>query len=266
MTKRIILFFLPLALSALALADQGWIKELSPAIPGNHPPLPPGKLEFNLSWKGILDSGKLTFELGKAGDHKPGVFVIKSSGKSMGPGGVIFPYHGHSWSEINMDTLKPRLLTATEFKRGEKIETENRFFSNRVSFREITLKKDDQRIQSHVFSKSPVYDIGSAILFIRSQKLDQGDEISFMMHPYSSPYLLKAIVLAKEKLGDTNCIKVSLNLSKIDRKTFELKPYKKLKEPAILWFSDDRKRLPIEVRSKVFIGDVRATLQGFKEA
>ena len=39
-----------------------------------------------------------------------------------------------------------------------------------------------------------------------------------------------------------------------------------MKAPAQLWFSDDKLRLPVEVRSKVFIGDVRATLQRFDKA
>ena len=266
MTKRFLLSILFLALGASAVAKEQWQKDLGPLKAGEHPALPPGKLEFDLSWKGILNSGKLTFDVGRKGAHKPGVIVIKSSGKSMGPGGVIFPYNGHSWSEINADSLRPRFLTATETKRGERIETMNRFFSDRVAFREIIREDDELTVKSHVFKTSPVHDIGSAILFIRSQRLDKGDEISLMLHPYSSPYLLKAKVLGKEKRDKTDCIKVSLELSKIDVKTFKLRPYKKLKEPAILWFSDDRKRLPLEVRSKVFIGDVRATLQGFKEA
>lgn len=243
-----------------------WIKQLGPDKPGNHPPLPAGKLEFDLSWKGLLNSGELTFDVGKPGAHKPGVIVIRSSGKSMGPGGSIFPYNGHSWSEINSGSLRPRFLTATEFKRGEQIETVNRFFSDRVAYREISKNKKKQHIESHVFGQSPVYDIGSTILFLRSQKLDNGDEIKLMMHPYSSPYLLTAKVLGREKHNDIDCIKLSLELSKINHEKMTLKPYKKLKEPALLWFSDDKKRLPLEIRSEVFIGDVRATLRGFKEA
>ena len=84
------------------------------------------------------------------------------------------------------------------------------------------------------------------------------------MRPYGSAYLLKVRVLGREKRDNANCIKVSLELFKINRDNLTLKPYKKLKEPAILWFTDDKLRLPVEVRAKIFIGDVRATLEGFK--
>jgi hypothetical protein len=250
---------------ALADADE-WQKELGPTTPGNYAPLPPGKLDFELSWKGMLNSGKVGFDIGRSGAHKPGVFVIQSTGQSMGPGGAVFPYRGNCWSEINTHSLRPRVLTATETKRGEQIETKNRFFSNRVAFQETTTEKKKQRVESHVFAQNPVYDIGSAILFIRSQKLDEGDEINLMLHPYSSPYLLKSKVLGKEKLDGSDCIKLSLVLFKIDPQTFKLKAYKKMKEPALLWFSDDHLRLPVEIRSKVFIGDVRATLKAYKKA
>ena len=250
----------------VASGDPEWKKELGPANPGKHPALPPGKLEFSLSWKGLLNSGKLGFDIGKPGAHKPGVIVIQSTGKSMGPGGAIFPYNGHGWSEINMGNLRPRLVTVDETKRGKHIRTEIRFFNNKASFREVTKEKKKQEVVSHVFAQSPVYDIGSAILFIRSQPLKKGDEINLMLHPYSSPYLLKSKVLGREKRNGTDCIKISLELFKIHVTDLTLKPYKKMKGPAQLWFSDDKLRLPLEIRSKVFIGDVRATLDGFKEA
>ncbi len=247
-------------------AAPKWKQDLKPIKPGNYPPLTAGKLEYSLSWKGLLNSGKLEFDIGKPGAHKPGVIVIKSTGKSTGPGGTIFPYNGHGWSEVKVDSLMPSFASIGESKRGKHIKTELHYLSDKVTLREVTKQKKKQEVKTHVFGQSPVYDIGSAILFIRSQRLNKGDEIKLMIHPYASPYLLKAKVLGKERLNNQDCIKLSLELHKISLKDMSLKPYKKLKEPALLWFSDDGKRLPLEVRSKVFIGDIRATLEGFKEA
>ena len=39
----------------------------------------------------------------------------------------------------------------------------------------------------------------------------------------------------------------------------ELKEYKKLKR-ATMWISDDEERLPVELRTEVFVGDVRSVL------
>lgn len=252
--------------STPCMAAPKWVEELGPGQPGKHPRLEAGELVFSLSWKGILNSGQVSLDIGKAGAHKPGVVVIQTESKTMGPGGAIFPYQGHGWSEINLHSLRPRYLKTTENKDGKHVETENRFFSNRVTYKRTTTQEEKRWVKSHVFAQSPVHDIGSAILFIRSQKLDPGDQIKLMLHPYSSPYLLTAKVVGRVKHKEVDCIQLSLELSKIDLKTLKLRPYKKLKEPASLWLSDDQQRLPLELRSKIFVGDVRVVLEAYNKA
>ena len=249
-----------------SVAAPEWVEEVGPDKPGNHPHLQAGELVFSLSWQGIVNSGEVTLDIGKAGAHKPGVVVIQTDSRTMGPGGALFPYQGQGWSEINVRSLRPRYLKTTEHKDGKHIEIENRFFSNRVSYKKTTTEEDQSRVKSHVFAQSPVHDIGSAILFIRSQKLEAGDEIKLMLHPGGSPYLLSAKVIGQEKHLELECIKLSLELNKIDLKTLELKPYEKLRKPALLWLTDDAQRLPLELRGKIFIGEVRATLEAYNEA
>ena len=66
-------------------------------------------------------------------------------------------------------------------------------------------------------------------------------------------------VLGREKHNGRACIKLDVKLQKIDKDTMHLKSYKKLKK-ATLWISDDADRIMVELRSEVFIGDVRAVL------
>jgi hypothetical protein len=54
-------------------------------------------------------------------------------------------------------------------------------------------------------------------------------------------------------------------MRKIDRKTLELLPYKKMQSDATLWLSDDDARIPVEFRAAVFIGDIRATLADYQK-
>ena len=65
--------------------------------------------------------------------------------------------------------------------------------------------------------------------------------------------------------NDRKTIRLSVGMQKIDRKTLELRPYKKMKRDAMLWLSDDDDRIPVELRAAVFIGDVRAVLTGFRK-
>ena len=201
--------------------------------------------------------------------NKSNTYVVRSSAVSKGPAAVVFPYQGHSWSELYSHSLKPKLFHATEHSKGEQTTTTSRYFSNRVECKELTVpddKKEKKVTEKHTFHHAPVYDIGSALLHIRSQELDTNDEIKLLIHPFSSPYLMTVKVLGRENHMDQKAIRLSVGMQKIDKETLELKDYKKLKKSATLWLSDNDLRLPLEVRAKVFIGDVRATLTQFKRS
>lgn len=98
------------------------------------------------------------------------------------------------------------------------------------------------------------------MLHVRSQKLADGDNITQVIHPFGTPYLLRVKVLGHEVHNGRKAIRLNVGMRKIDRKTLELLPYKKLKRDATLWLGDDADRVPIELRAAAFIGDVRVTL------
>jgi hypothetical protein len=264
-------FRLPLLLSlascAIASAAPAWKNDLGPATPGPHPKLAPSVLDFRISWKGILDSGKLRMEFAPKNAGKPGAFVVRSSATSLGAAAAFFPYQGHSWSELDPATLRPRFFHSVETKQKELVTTTNRYRSGRVECRETSTPrgKTSGRTEVRSFAFTPMFDIFSAILHIRSQKLNQGDEIRLVIYPFNNPYLLSAKVLGREQHLGRKTIRLSVGMRKIDRKTLELKAYKKIKSDATLWLSDDDDRIPVELRAAVFIGDVRATLAGFRK-
>jgi len=66
-------------------------------------------------------------------------------------------------------------------------------------------------------------------------------------------------VLGREKHLGHNCIKLDFKMSKI-RHDFTLKNYDKMKS-ATMWITDNSDRVMVELRSEVFIGDVRVTLK-----
>lgn len=250
----------------LIAAEPAWKNELSSTKPGSHPALPPGTLEFEISWKGILQSGKVTMEIGKTGAHKPDTLIVRSTATSMGVAAAIFPYDGRSWTEMNAGSLTPIYFSSWERCQGETIKSITRFHENQVTSEQVTQKIGNHKkeVEQHEFLYGPVFEISSALLHIRSQKLKDGDRISLLVHPFNSPYLLQAKVLGREKHLGKDSIKLSVEMRKIDRKTLQLKPYKKLKKAAHLWLSDDLKRLPLELRAEAFIGDIRASLTGFQ--
>ena len=263
-----LIFFATFAAGSLAAADPAWKKELTSPAPGTHPPVPPGTLDLQLSWKGMLDSGKLRVEFSPENAKKPGAMVIRSSASSLGPAASIFPYRNNFWSEIDPLSLQPVFFHAVETDKKETVSTSTRHFSDRVESSESTknLQKGTSTQTDRIFKFTPVFDIFSAMLHIRSQKLEAGDRISLVVHPFDNPYLLRVKVVGREDHLDRKTIRLSVGMHKIDRKTLELRPYMKLKRDATLWLSDDGARIPIEFRAAVFIGDVRATMTGFQKS
>jgi hypothetical protein len=262
--KSIIPFFLS---AACALSAPAWKAELSPTKPGVHPAIAPSTMDFSLSWKGMLKAGMVRMEFAPKGVRKPGAMVIKSTASSQGAASKLYPYSHSYWSEIDPRTLGSRYFHATETDEKESAVTTNRYTSGHVNVREVSTKTNTGavRTEAYSFPHGPARDVFSAILYIRSQKLDPGEEHNLLLLPFKTPYLLKVRVEAKEEHHGRDALRLSFGLRKIDRNTYELAPYKKLKKPVTLWLSDDADRIPLELRAAVYLGDVRAVLTHFSK-
>lgn len=253
--------------AAFACASPAWEAELSPQTRAVHPALPPSTLDFSLSWKGMLNAGALRIEFAPKGEKKPGSMVIKSSASSQGAAAALFPYSHSYWAEVDPTTLGSRFFHATEKDSKESVVTTSRYGSSKVDVQEVTTDKKTGGVatESLSFPYGNARDMFSTILYIRSQKLDPGDHHTLLLIPFTTPYLLKVTVEAKEKHLGRDTIRLGIAIQKINRRTLELGTYKKLKKPATLWLSDDADRVPIELRASVYIGDVRAVLTGFSK-
>jgi hypothetical protein len=255
---------LPLLLAPLVSAAPAWRKELSSPAPGPFAKPAPSAIDLRLTWKGMINSGTLRIEFAPPNAKKPGAYIVKSSSASTGAAAALFPYKSNFWSEIHPTTLRPQFFQSTETDKKESATTVVRYFADRVESHEVAkITKTGLRQETkRTFNFSPTFDIFSGMLHVRSQKLKTGDRMTLVIHPFDNPYLLRVRVVGREIHNGRDAIRLSVGMQKIDRKTQELQPYKKLKRDATLWLSDDADRIPIEFRAAVFIGDVRATLVG----
>ncbi len=258
--RRLILLSLLLVFSAKAA--PAWQAELTSPAPGAFPKLAPTVLDLQVSWNGMINAGSIRMEFAPPAGKKPGAYVIRSTSSSHGAAALLFPYHSNFWSELDPASLRPRHFHSVETDKKETATTTVRYFPAKVESQEITRisKTGITRQTDRVFRFTPVFDIFSAMLHVRSQRLDAGDHITLVIHPFDNPYLLRVKVHGREIHAGRNAIRLTLGMHKIDRKTLALLPYKKLKKDATLWLSDDADRIPVELRATAFIGDVRATL------
>jgi hypothetical protein len=244
-----------------ALAD--WKDEVSPAKLGPQPKLVPQEFDYRLSWKGMVDAGKLTFAFGKPDPKHPSDYIVRVGGGSSGLAAKLYHNKVSLISRLDPATLRPRVAIGVQDE-GDELNSTRSIWTGPIVTSEQTLtlsKNGKSATAKSEFRFTPAYDICAAMLYVRSQKLDNGDKLVLPILPFNKPYLMRVEVQGREQFSGRDTIKLSVGLEKIDPATMTLLPYKKLKS-ATLWLSDDANRIPVELRSEVFIGDVRMTLAG----
>lgn len=243
-------------------AAPEWQRKVGAFKNGSHEKLPATRLVYNLSWKGVLKSGTMSFDFNKTDKRYPGALISQASGRSTGAAYAIYPYTFTMTSFMKGKDNKPILFVANEKDGKEKVYTKNKYTAKGTTHYSLTdiTKTGKKEERNHLFKYGNVHDPLSAILYIRKQPLKNGDKVNLCLHPFASPMYAEITVLGRENHRGRACIKMDVKLHKIDTFKLGLKDYKKLKK-ATLWISDDKDRVMVELRSKVFIGDVRAVLQ-----
>lgn len=252
-----------LAMVHAAPAQPEWKKQLTPVGPGPWPAIAPCTLDYKASWNGMFDAGRLKIEFAPADARKPGALVVRSSAASTGPAAALFPYRSHFWSEINPSTLRPRFFHGVETDRRETLDTTTRYFPNRVETVEIIRPLRDGNAETRrkqEFRHDAVFDIFSAMLHVRGRRLNPGERVNLVVQPFDNPYLVRVTVEARAMHLGRKTIRLRVGMNKIDRRTLALRPYRKMHRDATLWLSDDKDRIPVELRAAAFIGDVRVVL------
>lgn len=257
--KSIVLLFL--ACATLLSAAPEWTKDVNVTKPGPHLKIRPVQLSYQLSWNGTVNSGRATFRFGVPDKRYPKNFIGQVFGNSSGVARNIFPFDFNYTSFLKKSDYRPQVFVAEETDREETKNTTTRFSKKGISVtqKETKRKTGSSSNSTSSFAYPNAFCLHSAILYVRSLDLKPGQEAVFVVMPFKTPYLARVKNLGNEIHRSRRTIKLDLKLQKIDRSTLALKSYDKMKS-FTLWLSDDPERLPLEFRTKVFIGDVRAVL------
>lgn len=115
----------------------------------------------------------------------------------------------------------------------------------------VTNKRDSMRIPPCV------QDILSSFYYVRTQKLEVGKSVYIDNHSGNKLYPLEIKVHKKErakvKAGEFNCVVVEPIL----RETGLFKSKGRL----LIWLTDDTKKIPVQMKSKILIGYITAELK-----
>ncbi len=251
-------------LAAPGLADD-WRETLT-RKKGDFPPLRPLTARYDFGWSGVK-AAEATAEFSKL---KGGKVELDITGRTVGASRLLWRMDTKATSTVNGTTLRPLKLTQKETYAKKSMTTSVDFTAEGPA----TLRQPDPpdanakpaKVKRWKFAEA--HDLHSALLFIRSQPLRQGQTTRVCVFPGSSPYLAEATVAGREKVKvagkEWPAIRCELKLRSI-AKDFTLAPHSKFKE-ATVWVSDDADRLLLKIEAEVFVGKIWVELKDVKFA
>jgi len=176
---------------------------------------------------------------------------------------ALWKFDGTHTSSVNAGTLRPVEMKQVENVRNKKTITSLTFDSSGVTSKETETPDKTVGPKVRRFDCPNLFDLYGALLYLRSQPLQDRSIQRIVVYPATSAYLATVTALGRERLtgpsGTYNAIKLDLQLSKIG-KTRELEPHRKFRGGTV-WISDDSDRLLLRVQAQIFVGTVVAELQ-----
>ena len=198
-------------------------------------------------------------------DKSDGRLQLQGTGQTIGVVRALWKFDVRHRAVADAATLRPLLMNQVEEVRDKIITTDLVFDANGV-VRTRTDTKSKNPPKSKTFAFPGALDLHSALLYIRSQPLDNGTVHRIVVYPATGAYLATVTVAGRETVtvaaGSYKAIKLDLQLSKIGKKR-ELEPHKKFRRASV-WISDDADRLLLRIEASVFVGTVFAELQSVR--
>ena len=262
--KRLGLFaVLCFSVITTAFAAPNWQSNLSKDPPGDFPP--PRSLHANyvFGWSGFTAA---TAEV-QFSRLAPDRAQIQGAGRTVSLARALWRYDVTYRASGNSETLRPGETHQTDTYRGKKIITDLTFTGNTVRrSRTETPPPAPGKNKPKDFSFPNLFDLQTAMLYVRSQPLQKGSAYQLVVYPSTNAYLATATVMGREKIsvrsGSFNAIKLDLQLKRIG-KEMNLEPHRKFHR-ATIWISDDPDRIVLRIEAQVFVGTVFAELQSIK--
>ena len=190
---------------------------------GPHPPLRPLTAEYDFGWSGFK-AAESTVEFTRTRGRNQLNLTARTIGIPRG----LWRMDTNGISIVNAATLRPIKLDQTEKYARKSVRMTVDFTPKGPRHLKVPTPPDPTPPKLKTFKFANVHDLHSALLFIRSQRLRNGDEIRLCVFPGSSPYLAEVKVERREKIEaagrEWNAIACDVNLREID-KEFALAPH-----------------------------------------
>ena len=246
-------------LLAVPASAEDWRDTLTPLQPGKFPPPRPFKSVYHFGWSGVV-AAQAGFDFAKA---PRGQYQLSMTTKTTGFVRTLWRMDSQHTALCTAATLRPIRLQQTEAYKSKTETTKAEFSADGARYVCQVTPSTEPPKREHRFKYGNIVDLQTALLFIRSQRLQAGDHYRLVVFPGKAAYLADVEVLGREKLkvpaGSYDAVKCEVRLQEVN-KNMELEPHKKFKH-AYAWLSDDRDRLLLKIEAEIFVGSVWAEMQ-----
>ncbi|PYJ94455.1 MAG: hypothetical protein DME54_08225 [Verrucomicrobia bacterium] len=248
--------------SALTSVGASWQSTLTKDPPGNFPELRPLRATYRFGWAGFT-AATSEIHFTKSSENK---FQLDGTGRTIGLVRALWKLDADYHAVADQETLRPIEARQTENYRSRKIATHLAFTSNGVTRTKTESQTGSPGTKARQFRFADLFDMHSAILYLRSQPLKNGDVYRLVVYPANNAYLAITTVISRDRIsvqaGAYKAIKIDLQLKRIG-KHLELEPHRKFRR-ATIWVSDDADRILLRIEAQIFVGTVWAELQSLQ--
>ena len=205
--------FLAFCSSSLA---QNWQATLSKEPVGNFPELRPLQVSYRFGWSG-LTAGTGDVHFTRPSENK---FQLDGTGRTIGLVRALWKLDVNYRAAASAETLRPIETQQSESYRSKKIVTHLTFTNNGVT-RARTEGKGAAEAKTRQFNFPNLFDLFSAMLYLRSQPLKDRSVYRVVAYPATNAYLATVTVIGREKIsvhaGSYNAIKLDLQLKRVGK-------------------------------------------------
>lgn len=243
-----------------AILHADWRSSLSPDTAGPFPSIRPFDAEFKIGWTDI-EAGRARVRVSAEGAD---TLHLSASGGTSGLARMLWQL------DASLDSTTSRNGFRTVYSLQKEIYAARSILTQIVSrpdgiwrLRE-NIPPGENPARWKQVRISPLRDLFSGMLFIRSQSLRPGDTVSTIIFPGDSPFFVEIKSLGTESItvaGTTReALKLDLRLHRINLKMdARLEPHGKFRSGTV-WLSNDADRIPLRAEMDLFIGYVFAEL------
>lgn len=244
--------------TAAGALPPAWEKTLSRLPRGDFSNPRPLEASYKFGWSGFV-AATAQLRLDKSDHH----LSIDVTGGTTGLARALWKLDARHRAVTDADSLRPISMHQVEERRHKTQVTDLAFKPDRVErLRTDSSSKKNSELKTYKFAGS-VFDMFSALLYLRSQPLREGDVYRVVVYPATNPYLVTLAVADREPVrvapGEYRAIKLNVQIKKIGKHN-QLEPHKKFRH-ANVWVSDDKDRLLLRIEASLFVGSVFAELQ-----